>query len=388
MAGQDWCNDLKLRAGFGVTGNNLASDLRSILTLSQGGTFWYNGKWVNTYGVSQDANPDLCWEKKMEYNVGLDFSFLDNRLYGSIDGYYRHTKDLLWEYAVPMPPYQFEYYLANAGAMKSYGVEFAITGVPVKTKDWTWTTTPTIAINRNFITKLSDPAKNFNYKETTSGGIGENGIMNTNTQIVVEGSPVGAFYGYKFYDIDFSKGQNWWFYTPAGGYVQAANASDGQRQVIGNAQPKFTFGWNNTVRWRNLDVSIFLRGVVGNKVLNVARWAYGPQESQAMNVFMHDVSKTKTVYANKGRFSDFYLEDGSYMKLDNITVGYTFNFDQSKYVRSLRLYLTGQNLATITKYSGLDPEVDTTSVWSSGIDDVGFYPTVATVMFGVNFNFF
>ena len=241
MKDQDWCNELKLRLGFGVTGNNLGSDLKSIALLSNNGTFWYNNQWIYTYGVAQNVNEDLRWEKKFEYNIGIDYAFLDNRLYGSLDGYIRDTKDLLWDYEVPTPPYQYPTMLANAGQMRSYGVELAITGVPVKTKDWTWTTTPTVAWNHCYITKLSDPSKGFNYTQTTSGGVGENGIQNTNTQILVEGQSIGAYYGYLF--AGFKSDGTWMFRTPTGGYTSDPSESD--RQVIGNAQPAVTYGWNN-----------------------------------------------------------------------------------------------------------------------------------------------
>ena len=386
MSDKTWANDLKLRAGFGVTGNNLGSDLKSVAMLSNGGTFWYNGQYVYTYGVSQNVNPDLRWEKKYEYNLGLDYAFLDNRIYGSLDVYYRQTRDLLWDYEVPTPPYQFPTLLANAGQMDSYGIELAISGVPVKTGNWTWVTTPTISFNRNYITKLSDPEKGFNYKETTSGGVGENGIMNTNTQLITEGEPVGAFYGYKF--AGFKSDGTWMFETPAGGYKTGDAVSEGDRQIIGNAQPLFTYGWNNTIRWKNLDVSVFFRGVFGNDVLNVTRWAYGPQSSVPTNIFLKDAVGSNVVYSDKGHFSDYYLEDGSYLKLDNLTVGYNFKLNENKYVENLRVYLTAQNVFTITKYSGQDPEVNTTSVWSSGIDYPDFYPTVATVLLGVNLTLF
>ena len=384
MSDKEWCNDLKLRAGFGVTGNNLGSDLKSVAMLSNGGTFWYNGAYVYTYGVSQNVNPDLRWEKKYEYNLGLDYAFIDSRIYGSLDIYYRQTRDLLWDYEVPTPPYQYPTLLANAGQMDSYGIELAISGVPVKTENWTWTTTPTISFNRNIITKLSDPSKGFNYKQTTSGGVGENGIMNTNTQILVEGQSVGAFYGYKFLAI---KDGNWYFKTPAGGVVDTSTAAEAYRQVIGNAQPLFTFGWNNSVRWKNLDASVFFRGVYGNDVLNLTRWAYGPRSSAADNVFMKDISKKGTVLSNKTLFTDYYLEDGSYIKLDNVTVGYTFRFKENSLMENLRIYLTGQNLLTITKYSGQDPEVNTTGVWNAGIDYCDFYPTVANIQLGLNISF-
>ncbi|MBR5829804.1 MAG: SusC/RagA family TonB-linked outer membrane protein, partial [Tidjanibacter sp.] len=186
MMGNEYVNDLKLRLGWGVTGNNLNSDLRSVAMLSNGGTFWYNGQYVYTYGVSQNVNPDLRWEKKYEYNLGLDYALSDNRFYGSLDVYYRQTRDLLWDYEVPTPPYQFPTLLANAGQMDSFGVEMVLNADVIRTKNITWTTTPTISFNRNYITKLSDPSKGFNYKETSSGWVGENGIMNSSTQILIE----------------------------------------------------------------------------------------------------------------------------------------------------------------------------------------------------------
>jgi hypothetical protein len=357
--------------------------------LSNGGTFWYNGQYVNTYAVSRNVNPDLRWEKKYEYNLGLDYSFLNNRLYGSLDTYYRNTKDLLWDYEVPTPPYQYPTLLANAGEMNSYGVELSISGVPVRTKDWTWITTPTVAWNRCYISKLSDPSKGFNYTQTTSGGIGgENGLMNTNTQILIEGQSIGEFYGYKFEGMK-SDG-SWVYSTPAGGWT--SSPVEGHRQALGNAQPAITFGWNNTVRWRNFDMSLFFRGVIGNKILNVTRLAYGPQGSMSSNVFMYDIENhyiqdgkdRGVIYTNKTDFSNYYLEDGSYVKLDNITLGYNFKPKSNKFVENMRIYATGQNLLTLTKYSGQDPEVNTTNVWSAGIDYCDFYPVVANFLLGVN----
>lgn len=384
MIGNDYINDLKVRLGWGVTGNNLNSDLRSVAMLSNGGTFWYNGAYVYTYGVSQNVNPDLRWEKKHEYNLGVDYAVADNRFYGSLDIYYRQTRDLLWDYEVPTPPYQYPTLLANAGQMDSYGVELVLNAEVLRDGDLKWTTTPTISFNRNYITKLSDPSKGFNYKETSSGGVGENGIMNTNTQILIEGESVGAFYGYKFYTMQDGK---WYYHTPAGGFVDDDTVADAYRQVIGNAQPLFTYGWNNSFRYKNFDATIFFRGVFGNDVLNLTRWAYGPRPSQADNLFMHDVKGKNVVYTNKATFSDYYLEDGSYLKLDNITIGYTHKLPEGSAIENLRVYMTAQNLFTLTSYSGLDPEVDTNSVWSAGIDYCDFYPTVATVLFGLNLTF-
>lgn len=394
MRDQDWCQELKLRLGFGMTGNDLNSNLRSVALLSKSDAIEFNGTTVNTYKVTQNVNPDLRWEKKYEYNFGVDYSFLDNRLYGSLDAYFRQTKDLLWEYEVPTPPYQYNTLLANAGQMKSYGVELAVSGVPVKTKDWQWTSTWTMAWNQNKITKLSDPEKGFNYKETMAGYVSGNSFNGMYTQLLQEGNSVGAYYGYKF--AGFDADGTWYYYNRYDEVVPASDVVEADRRVLGSAQPMITYGWNNTVRWRDLDLTIFLRGVIGNKLLNFTRWSYTPDGSSSstgQNVFLKDLKSNQgaaknggAVFADYNHFSDYWLEDGSYLKCDNITLGYTFRFKENKYIRSLRLSATGQNLFKLTKYSGQDPEVSTSSVWSAGIDYVSFYPKTASFLFGVNIN--
>lgn len=378
-----WVNDLKLRFGFGVTGNNLGSDLKSKELLSSGGTMWYNGQYVTTYTVSQNANPDLKWEKKYEYNLGMDYVLLDNRLYGSIEVYKRFTRDLLWEYTVPTPPYQYPVLLANAGQMESQGLEISITGVPVKTKDFTWSTTPTIAFNDNTITKLSDPTKEFYYSELSTGSVSANGFMGSNTQKLVEGKSVGSFYGYKWTGQYTSSGSLVYEDVDGNGSITSADQT-----FIGNAQPKFTFGWNNTVNYKNWDLTVFLRGVYGNDVLNCTRWIYAPVsgDNGVSNVYLEQVEAIQNGegVTRQNKFSDYYLEDGAYIKCENISLGYNVPLKSNKYVQSLRLYVTGQNLFTITGYTGMDPEVNTTSVFDPGIDYVKFYPSVRNFLFGVN----
>lgn len=380
MSDINWINELKLRFGFGVTGNNLGSDLKSVELLTNGGAFWYNGGWITTYMVNQNANPDLRWEKKYEYNLGVDFSFLNNRLLGSVDAYLRDTKDLLWEYDVPTPPYQFNKLLANCGAIESKGIELALTGIPIKTKEWEWSSTFTIAFNNNKITKLSDPDLGLNYSEMLTGGIGENGLMNVNTQRIVEGETVGVFYGYKW------TGE----VTSAGSLIYEKDEyGKNKLQVIGKAQPLFTYGWNNTIRYKNWDLGLFFRGVYGNDVLNVKRWAYSPQKSNGLNVFVKDIEAIAkgTGVLRQSVFSDYYLEKGSYLKLDNITLGYNLLIKQNKYVQSFRIYGTAENLFTITSYSGIDPEVNTSSVWDPGIDSTGFYPSIRNFLIGISVTF-
>ena len=396
MSDATWVDELKLRAGFGVTGNNVGSSLMSVALLSKSDVITIGGKEVNTYKVTQNVNPDLKWEKKYEYNLGVDYGFFDNRLTGSLEGYVRNTKDLLWWYDVPTPPYQYDKLLANAGEMLSYGVELAVTGVPVQTKDVTWTSSLTLAWNENIITKLSDPEKGFNYTSSPQGNLYGNKFNGSDsyTQILMEGGKVGQFYGYKF--MGFNDKGEWVYEDQYGGPTAKPTAAD--KKYLGSAQPAVTYGWNNTVRYKNLDVTIFLRGVIGNKLLNATRFMYTPDgtdKTTDYNFFVKDVASGNGPVKNKGavfadynHFSDYWLEDGSYLKCDNITVGYTFKFKENKYARSLRLYATGQNLFTITSYSGLDPEVNTSCIDYPGIEINNFYPKTASFLFGVNLNLF
>ena len=280
--------------------------------------------------------------------------------------------------------------------MLSYGVELAVTGVAVQKKNVTWTSSLTLAWNENIITKLSDPSKGFNYTSSPQGNLYGNKFNGSDsyTQILMEGGKVGQFYGYKFLGFN-SKGE-WVYEDQYGGPTPKPTAAD--KKYLGSAQPAVTYGWNNTVRYKNLDVTVFLRGVIGNKILNATRFMYTPDgtdKTTDYNFFVKDVASGNGPTKNKGaifadynHFSDYWLEDGSYLKCDNITVGYTFKFKENKYAQSLRLYATGQNLFTITSYSGLDPEINTSCIDYPGIEINNFYPKTASFLFGINLNLF
>lgn len=385
-------DDLKLRFGFGVTGNNLGSDLKSLELLTKGGTFNSHGTEKYAFTVNQNPNPDLRWERKFEYNLGIDYAFLSNRLYGTLDLYYRNTKDLLWEYTVPTPPYQYDKLLANAGEMTSMGIELAITGVPVRTKNWEWATTATISFNQNRIDKLSDPELGFNYETTWAGNVNGNALNNVKTQLLTAGESVGTFYGYQWTG-EFDADGNCIYVNQNGDVDEKGNPiiDDNDKVALASAQPLFTFGWNNSIKYKNWDLSFFFRGVVGNTALNVNRWKYAPVKgSNGLNVFYSEavgIGEGKRSIFQK-EFSDYYLEDASYLKLDNITLGYKVPLKENKYCQSLRVYFTAQNVATISSYSGTTPDaINYTSVWEPGLGGSDFYPQARTFLIGANVTF-
>ena len=241
-----------------------------------------------------------------------------------------------------------------------------------------------MAFDNNKIVSLSNEAEGLLYKTAYKGGIGGNGLNDVTTQILQEGESIGLFYGYKVKEVVNNK-LVYEDITPDG------VIDEQDKTIVGKAQPLFTFGWNNTIRYKWFDLTIFFRGMVGNDVLNVTRWAYTPSESGVQASMVYKQTAEAIVNGDgayrDGVFSDYWLEDGSFLKCDNITLGCNVPLKPNKYVKNLRIYVTGQNLFTITSYSGLDPEVSISSINDSGIKYVGFYPTVSSYLLGLNVTF-
>ncbi len=370
-------DDLKVRVGYGITGNQESIDpYRSLELYNSDGQYYNDGKWYTAYGVKQNANPDLKWEKTAMSNIGIDFSIMDNRISGTIEYYKKVTSDLLYEYNVPVPPYQYSKLLANVGTMENKGIEFLINLVPVRTKDFQWTINFNMAHNNNVLTKLQNDQ--FKSGAIKSGSAFIRGGSNTTTHILEEGKPVGTFYGYHCEGLDAN-----------GKYIFTDQNGDGKiddkdQTYLGSAQAKLTYGINNTFNYKNWDMSFFLRGVYGNKVLNYSRMSFATtQWLMGANVLEEALTnglKDSPVY------SDYYIEDGSFLRLENLSLGYTFKTEKIKWIKNLRVYVVGQNLFLITKYKGLDPEVRMDGL-NPGVEGRDFYPKSRTFMMGVNISF-
>lgn len=368
-----WLSELKLRAGFGVTGNQDFSNYKSLMLMSTGTSFYYNGEWINSYAPASNANPNLGWERKNEFNVGLDFSFLDNRLGGTIDYYYRLTTDLLYEYNVPVPPYDYKTLFTNLGSISNMGIELTLYATPVKTRNWVWNTSLVAAHNKNKLIKFTNEE-----------------FKNQDYEIGWAATPVGA------YLQRLTEGESLGsFYAPRYSHV-GANGADvlqdefmgkvpvGKWSRIGSAYPDLTLGWSNTVRYKDLTLSLTLRGAIGGKVFNSYRANYESlQQIGLRNILSSWLDNTS--YTGEIRYSDKYIEDASYLKLDNVSLSYDFHLN-NKFLHGIRVFVSGQNLFCLTKYKGVDPEVSLSGL-TPGIESTSYYPRTSTFTLGASLNF-
>lgn len=382
-----WVNDLKFRVGYGVTGNqNGLKPYKSLQLYGTEGIYYENGSWNSAYKINQNANPDLKWESTAMLNIGLDFTLFNNRVNGTIEWYNKKTSDMLYTYKVPTPPYVYNTMQANVGDMKNTGIEFLLNVDIFRTKDFTWTSSLNLSHNKNEITRLSNDIYTTGRIYTGSPWI--RGGSNITSHVVEEGYPLGTFFLLDCKGIDEN-----------GKYIMVDHdgeegITENDRIHCGDSQPDLTFGWNNSFRYKSWDFSFFLRGSIGQKVLN------NPVAAYANNTYLIGANALDHEYTYKlkesSRMSNLYLEDASFARMENMAVGYTFNMKNNKMIEKLRVYVAAQNLFVITGYSGLDPEVELffnsdpdaeNAGLSPGIEPRQFQPKSRTFTFGVNLTF-
>jgi len=378
LKSMSYIDDLKFRVGYGVSGNQDGIEpYKSLELYGASGKYYDSGSWYSAYQISQNANPDLKWEETSMFNIGLDFGFFKNRLNGTLEYYNKKTNDLLYNYSVPVPPNIYPTTLANVGAMTNKGFELLLNADVIRKENLRWTVSVNLAHNKNEITKLSNATYSTSAILTGSAFV-RGGSYNT-THIVEEGKAVGTFYGYKCLGLD-SDGK--FIFDDMIDGVTGLTSDD--RTYIGCAQPKLTYGFSSAVSWKKWDLNLFFRGVYGNDVLNFNRLAYATTQwlpggnclSEALESGLTDTPQ----------YSSYYIEKGSFLRLDNASLGYSFDTAKLKFIQKMRIYVTGQNLFTITKYKGLDPEVEMAGL-DPGIEGRTYYPKSRTWLIGLNINF-
>ena len=389
MKNQTLFDNLKLRAGYGISGNAMGFDVYSSYnTYGATGTFTYDGKLYRTYAATKNANPDLKWESTGMLNIGLDFAFLNGRVNGTIEVYNKKTKDLIWSYPVPTTQYVYGWMDANVGEMTNKGIEFTLNAVPVRTKNFTWNTTINLSHNKNTVDKMQNDV--FHTTNLTQGdpmvaGVSANGW----TQRIMEGESIGTFYTYQY--AGTVNGRSEYYVLDENGNRTGETTNNPglkDRSITGCAQPKLNAGWNNSITWKNWNLNAFITGVFGNDVYNGPRAHYTSAQmfSDGKNV-LKEFLGFPAGDASGSLPSDRWIEKGTYVRLQSLTLSYTFRNCFNDWIQDLTIYGTGNNLFTITDYKGLDPEVNLGGI-DPGIDyRWSRYPHTRTFLVGVKINF-
>ena len=387
MKNQKVFDDIKLRAGYGVTGSQPSQSFLGVPLLGYGDYYLYNGQWIRALQPTQNSNDKLKWEEKHEYDIGADFSILNYRLNVSVDWYYRLIKGLLYDYSVPSPPNLYTTTRANVGEMSNNGLEIMVNAIPVRTKDFKWETTITFSTNSNKLKSLSNDLYQTSSDYFMTGWIEE--PIKTESHIVRIGHKVGDIYGFKVVDVDES---GKWIYLDKNGnrvnYDDFTHSFE-DKQILGNGVPKWYLGFNNQFRYKNFDLAINMRGAFGFQIMNGMRMFYENRSRQDWNRLRSAYDKVfgKAVLNTlcSEEFNSYYVENGDYWKIDNITLGYSFS-KSNKWIKTLRLYASVNNAITITGYKGIDPEVSTSGLAPS-YDNRDSYPHTRAFTFGMNVTF-
>ncbi|HEY8937416.1 MAG TPA: TonB-dependent receptor, partial [Cyclobacteriaceae bacterium] len=345
------------------------------------GTYYYNG--VNltaAYGPTQAANFNLKWEKTATTNVGLDFAILNDRVRGSIDVYDKNTTDMIYTYKVDPMIVPAGSIVANGGSLSNKGIELSLGGLIVNSSDFTWNTGVNLAHNKNEITKLTSPAfiggdsVNVSYPE----GAGQSGAS---LQLLKEGHPLGQFFTLQYAGKNESGVSQ--FIDKNGAITTAPTRAD--YHYAGNAQPKLLLGWTNNLKYKRFDLNFFIRGVFGNKIFNATRAdLFRPATAMSTNILV-DAKNELPADGNAYKYSTRFIESGNYIRFDNATLGYNVKIT-SNYVKTLRVYTSVNNLFVITKFKGVDPEVNQGGI-APGVDYNNFYPKTRTFLLGVKVSF-
>lgn len=383
MKTQNIFSELKLRGSYGITGNAFGFGAYTAqFIMGNLGTYYYNGGLTAAYGPQQAANPDLKWEQIAATNIGVDFALLRGKVNGSIDVYDRKTTGMIFKYSVDPMLVPVGSITANGGGIDNKGIEMMLSANIISTSNLSWTSTLNLAHNVNKITSLTNPL--FNGGDSVAVGFPEGGGQSgSSVALLKAGHPLGQFFSLQYADKNSSGVSQ--FVAADGKTLTTSPVRGTDYHYVGNAQPKLLLGWANTFRYNEFDLNISIRGVFGNKIFNATRAdLFRPSTAQYTNILV-DAQNESTADFNSYRYSSRFIESGSYVRFDNATLGYNFK-KVSPYIKSLRLYATGNNLFVITKYKGVDPEVNQGGL-APGIDYNNFYPKTRTFLLGANVTF-
>ena len=384
MKNVKWVSDLKLRADYGVTGNQDFGSYISLNTMTGFGYYFYNGKYFQVWGPSKNVNPDLRWEKGKNWNIGIDFSLFNNRVYGSVNYFNRKQQDLLGNYKVSVPPYLFDETFVNVGTMKNTGIEIDVNFKAVNTKDFSYDLNFVGTTMKNKFVDFSN-SKYIGQDYYDMAGT-EDPYPFYNLQRIQKGESLGNFYMWRY--AGHSADGEWLVYDKDGDIIRASQASDADRQVVGNGMPKFTMSSSHNFRYKNCDLSLFFRGAFGYDIFNIHDFYYGTRNFTG-NRLDKAYGKNFVVSGSANPVvCDYFLEKGDYLKLDMMTLGYTLNLKDCPYLDRVRVYGTMKNIFTITKFSGVDPSSYQVNGLTPGAQGSRtYFPTTRQFIVGLQIDF-
>ncbi|MCF8357596.1 MAG: SusC/RagA family TonB-linked outer membrane protein [Prolixibacteraceae bacterium] len=366
---------LKLRAGYGITGNQQGLyPQQSMQLIGESGVTNFNGELITNFAVTQNANEDLQWETRYQTNVGLDFGFFGGKLNGSVDVFSAVTENLLFNYTVPQPPYPFSSIAANVGSLKNEGIELVLNYRLVNTNDWEVTLGGNLSLLRNEVLELSGTLNGIPLM-TDYVGMGYNAYL-------IEGQPIGVFNILQHEGRNESNAETVVDRNDDGIIDQGDRSED--RYFAGSALPTYTYAFIPEVKYKNFDLSMVWRGSGGNMIYNSIKSSFSYFENLGKSNLLRSAAELG-LYTSQYS-TDLWLEKGDYLRFDNLTIGYTINTEKIDYIKSMRFSLTGNNLAVFTQYTGLDPEIRVDGGNGSGAD-AGIYPRVRSISAGLNIIF-
>lgn len=373
---------LKPRISYGITGRSDFDAYRSLSTYSGYGVYLIDNEWIKGYAPSLNANPDLAWEKSTAFNVGVDFVAFDSRLRGSVEYFDRRSQDLLYNYTAPQPPFIYNTILVNVGTTKNTGIEASLEYDVLSKTAFKWTTGVNWSMGETKLTKLSSDLYQMAYLDLyQKPGPGSSEYFFR----IKEGGKIGQFYGYEHAGVD--KNGMLMVYDNEGKAQPAAQADPSWKRNIGNGAPKHFLSWSNSFKYKNWDLSMLFRSALGFQIFNMRKYGMGLQGAGTDNVLRTAYTEYSDIKSSGSVVSSYFLENGSYFKLDNVTLGYNFTPKNRQLIESLRVYLTAKNLFTITGYDGNDPSIVTSTGITPGIDTNSAYPQATQVSLGVTLRF-
>lgn len=380
----DVIDDLKLRLSYGETGRSGFPRYRSLSLYGGYGKYLdSNGQWIQVWGPGNNPNPNLHWEKQISYNLGVDYALFNQRLSGSIDAYIRKGNDLIYNYDVPVPPYLHTTMYTNVISTSTKGFELMTNYEVVRNEKFSYTTNLNLSYGKTVIDSWSnDEFKGEDrdiYDLPSPGNPGR-------AQILGEGLEIGTFRGGKYAGVDENGEILIWKEGIVGGEKKLASQKDDKDRVtLGHGMPRWEISWGNTLTYKDFDLTLFFRGKFDYKILNLYQMYYGLTAQPNVNLIKDAYTRNGHIKGEK-QIVDYFLENGDYIKLDNITLGYTPKI-KSKYISNFRIYATARNVFTITKYTGIDPAGVNIVGLTPGIGNLDVYPSTTNISFGVQISY-